>query len=43
VAQAQAPAAEVEASRGAFGQRTGGGDAGPQNRSERRAQERKGR
>jgi preprotein translocase subunit SecA len=42
-AQAPAPAPEVEASRGAFGQRTDGGDAAPQNRAERRAQERKGR
>jgi preprotein translocase subunit SecA len=43
VAQAQAP--EPEAARGAFGQRTdgGGGEVAPQNRAERRAQERKGR
>ena len=42
VAQAQAP--EAEAARGAFGQRTdGGGEVAPQNRAERRAQERKGR
>ena len=44
-AQAQAP--EAEAARGAFGQRTdgggGGGEVAPQNRAERRAQERKGR
>jgi preprotein translocase subunit SecA len=42
VAQAQAPAPEP--ARGAFGQRTeGGGQVQPQNRAERRAQERKGR
>jgi preprotein translocase subunit SecA len=40
VAQAQAP--EPEAARGAFGQRAEG-QAAPQNRAERRAQERKGR
>src|SRR5215218_7838152 len=41
VAETQAPA--VEPARGAFGQRTDGGDAQPQNRAERRAQDRKGR
>jgi preprotein translocase subunit SecA len=43
VAQAQAP--QAEPSRGAFGQRTdgGGGELQPQNRAERRAQDRKGR
>jgi len=44
VAQAQAPQAQVEPARGAFGQRTDGAPAAqPQNRAERRAQERKGR
>jgi preprotein translocase subunit SecA len=41
VAETQAP--EVEPARGAFGQRTGGGEVQPQNRAERRAQDRKGR
>jgi preprotein translocase subunit SecA len=43
VAQQQAPQ-QVEAARGAFGQRTeGGAEPAPQNHAERRAQERKGR
>jgi preprotein translocase subunit SecA len=41
VAETQAPA--VEPARGAFGQRTDGGEVQPQNRAERRAQDRKGR
>ncbi|QAY74541.1 preprotein translocase subunit SecA [Agromyces protaetiae] len=43
VAQSQAPAQQAPAARGAFGQRTDvASDAAPQNRAERRAQERKG-
>jgi preprotein translocase subunit SecA len=44
VAQAQAPQEpQAEQPRGAFGQRSGAAEPAPQNRAERRAQERKGR